>query len=94
MSDFGLDLGAIEEEIEDPGGRRIVLGVLDGETPDEEWLAQVEAGNALVLAVEGDLERRAEGIAPPIRDAGGSVVHFRGFLVVTPPDIEVDTDRL
>lgn len=94
MAEFDLDLGAIEQEIEDDGERRVVLGVLDGNTPGEEWLESVAAGNVLVLAVEGRLADLAESFAPEIQDAGGSVVHFRDFLVVTPPDFQVDTDRL
>lgn len=93
MGDFDLDLGAIEQEM-DSGDRRIVLGVLDGETPDEEWLEEISQGNVLVLDVEGDLDALAEGFAGPVKEAGGSLVHFRGFLVVAPPDLDVDTDRL
>jgi len=25
---------------------------------------------------------------------GGELMHFRGFLVVTPPGVTIDTDRL
>lgn len=52
------------------------------------------AGDVLVLAVEGTLTDLAADFAPEVREAGGSVVHFRDFLVVTPPDVAVDTDRL
>ena len=95
MSGFDLDLGSIEEGEFDPGeNRRVILGVLDGETPGEEWLEEVARGNVLVLNVEGDLNDLASSFAREIRDAGGSLVHFRGFLVVTPPGIEVDAERL
>jgi len=98
MSDFDLDLRTVEEEIatdedEDVAGR-VVLGVLDGTTDPEEWTGQVENGRVLVLAVEGDVNERAEGFARAISEMGGDLVHFRGFLVVTPPGVAVDTDRL
>ncbi|GAB3029010.1 DUF5779 family protein [Natronobiforma cellulositropha] len=98
MSDFGLDLRAVEEHIagddetEFDGG--IVLGILDGTTPPEEWIESVEAGDVLVLCVEGDVNQRAAGFAREIKDAGGNLVHFRGFLVVSPPEVDVDTSRL
>jgi hypothetical protein len=47
-----------------------------------------------VLTVEGDLNELAAGFARDVRDAGGGLVHFRGFLVVTPPDVDIDADRL
>lgn len=98
MSDFDIDLRAVEaaadfEEGED-GERRIVLGVLDGTTPPEEWAAAVEAGRVLVLAVEGDLNDLAAGFARDVLDLGGNMVHFRGFLLVTPPGVAVDSSRL
>lgn len=95
MSGFDLDLGSIEADEFDPGeGRRVVLGVLDGETPGEEWLEEVAGGNVLVLDVDGDLNELASTFAREVRDAGGSLMHFRGFLVVAPPGVSVDTDRL
>jgi len=94
MSDFGLDLGAIEEEMDPAEDRRVVLGVLDGETPGEEWIDLVGHGHVLVLSIEGNLEDLASGFAGEIDDAEGSLVHFRDFLVVTPPDVSIDTDRL
>lgn len=95
MSGFDLDLGSIEhEELDSEDGRRVVLGVLDGSTPGEEWTEEVGRGNVLVLNVEGDLNDLASTFAREIRDAGGSLMHFRGFLVVTPPGVAVDTDRL
>jgi len=97
MSDFDLDLGAIEEDMEEEGdgnGGRIVLGVLDGDTPPQEWIDLVSAGNALVLSIEGRLDDLAGGFAPEIDEAGGSLVHFRDFLIVTPPAVTVDTGRL
>lgn len=94
MPDFGLDLGAIEEEMDPADDRRIVLGILDGETPGEEWIDLVGRGHVLVLSIEGNLGDLAVEFAGEIDDAGGSLVHFREFLVVTPPDVSIDTDRL
>lgn len=99
MSDFdGLDLQSVEDELDDGedggGAGRIVLGVLDGTTAPDEWLSTVESGAALVLNVDGDLNELAAGFARDIRDAGGQLMHFRGFLVVTPPGVDIDSDRL
>jgi len=94
MSEFDLDLRNAEERLEeggdDDGGSEVVLGVLDGSTDPDEWIAAVEAGEILVLNVEGDLNR----LAREVRDAGGTLMRFRGFLVVTPPGVGIDTDRL
>lgn len=97
MSDFGLDLESVErmideDELQDDG--RVVLGVLDGSTDPDEWVELVLSGNILVLAIEGELEALAETFAEDIDDAGGQLVHFRSFLIVTPPDVPVDNDRL
>ncbi|WIV67215.1 DUF5779 family protein [Natrialbaceae archaeon AArc-T1-2] len=97
MSEFDLDLRAVEEHIDDgdsafEGG--IVLGILDGTTPPEEWLETVGDGNVLVLDVVGDVNRLAAGFARDVRELGGSLIHFRGFLIVTPPGVDVDTSRL
>jgi hypothetical protein len=98
MGDFDLDLRAIEDQMDDaPEGeepRRVVLGVLDGTTDPEEWVDEIDAGRVLVLAVEGDVNERAHPFARSVSEAGGDLVHFRGFLVVTPSGIVVDTDRL
>lgn len=99
MSDFDLDLRAVEEAADfegadDDGDRRIVLGVLDGTTPAAEWAAAVEAGRVLVLAVEGDLNDLAAGFARDVLELDGNMVHFRGFLLVTPPGVTVDSSRL
>jgi len=99
MSGIDLDLQTAEEELEDTdegddGDSRVVLGVLDGTTPDEEWLEIVGDGNALVLDVEGDLNELAAGFARDVSEAGGDLMHFRGFLVVTPPDVSIDASRL
>jgi hypothetical protein len=99
MSDFSLDLRHAEDELdveaegEDLDGK-VVLGTLDGTTPDEEWLAEIEAGNVLMLAIEGDLNELAAGFARDVKEAGGSLTHFRRFLVVGPPSVTVDTQRL
>jgi hypothetical protein len=97
MGEFDLDLQTAEGELdgEEPGGgTRVVLGVLDGSTPPEEWVEQVTNGCVLVLNVEGDLNELAGGFAREVRDMGGELMHFREFLVVTPPGVEIDTDRL
>lgn len=100
MGDFdGLDLQSVEDQITDDGdgsdgGGRIVLGVLDGTTPPEEWVDLVDDGAVLVLNVDGDLNELGAGFAREINQAGGNLVHFRGFLLVTPPGVVVDTDRL
>ena len=95
MSGFDLDLGSIVQDELDPGDeRRVVLGVLDGETPGEEWHEEIARGNVLVLSVDGDLNELASSFAREVRDRGGSLMHFRGFLVVAPPGVAVDADRL
>jgi hypothetical protein len=95
MSDFGFDLRGAEEMIESEGTvGDVVLGVLDGETEPEEWVRNVEYGNVLVLAVEGDLNELAGGFAREVNDMGGELTHFRGFLIVSPPGVGIDTDRL
>lgn len=99
MSDFdGLDLQSVEEELPDgeggEGSGRVVLGVLDGTTPPEKWVRTVDSGATLVLNVEGDLNELAAGFAREIKEAGGELMHFRGFLVVTPPGVAIDSDRL
>ena len=94
MSDFDLDLQAAEAELDETDGGRVVLGVLDGTTDGEEWVDLVRSGNVLVLSVEGNLNELAAPFARDIRDLDGDLVHFREFLVVTPPGIDVDNDRL
>jgi hypothetical protein len=101
MGDFdGLDLQAVEDQIEDDegddtgGSNRVVLGVLDGTTPPEEWVKVVTAGGVLVLNVDGDLNELAAGFARDIKEAGGNLMHFRDFLIVTPPAVEIDAHRL
>ena len=100
MSDFSLDLRDAEEELDveeiqdAPVDGRIVLGTLDGTTPDEEWIAEVDAGNVLILAIEGDINELASGFARDIKENGGTLTHFRRFLVIGPPGVTIDTDRL
>jgi len=94
MAEFDLDLGAVEREMDEFEDRRVVLGVLDGETPEESWVEEVKRGNVLVLYIDGDLNELARGFAGAVKDGGGSLVHFREFLIVAPPDVSVDTDRL
>jgi len=96
MSDFdGPDLQSVEAELDDedrPG--RVVLGVLDGTTDPEEWIATVESGAVLVLNVEGELNELAADFARDVKEAGGELMHFRDFLIVTPPGVDIDADRL
>lgn len=100
MSDFDLDLRNAEKHIDASEvegaieGDRVVLGVLDGTTPDEEWLEEISHGNVLLLAIEGDLNELASGFAREVRDSGGTLMHFRRFLVVAPDGVTVDSDRL
>ncbi len=94
MSEFELDLQSAEGDMDVPDEDSVVLGILDGETPDAEWIALVEAGNTLVLDIDGDLSELAAGFATEVTDRGGELMHFRGFLVVSPPGRDIDTDRL
>lgn len=94
MSDFDLDLQSAEGEIEFPDGDSVVLGVLDGTTPGDEWVGTVEAGNTLVLDIDGELADLAASFAPRVKEMGGELMRFRGFLVVAPPAIDIDTGRL
>jgi hypothetical protein len=98
MSDFdGLDLQSVEDELDDgdsTGTGRVVLGVLDGTTDPQEWVDTIDAGAVLVLNVEGDLNELAADFARDIKESGGELMHFRNFLVVTPPGVDIDSDRL
>jgi len=98
-SGFDLDLNAVEQELERDdaeadGDRRIVLGVLDGTTDDDEWFRAVERGDVLVLAIEGELSELAADLAEKVKGRGGNLVHFREFLLVTPADVTIDSERL
>ncbi|MFC4407588.1 DUF5779 family protein [Haloarchaeobius iranensis] len=99
MSNFDLDLNAVEDHLPDEADEEdlsgaVELGHLDGSTSDEEWVETVMSGRILVLNVEGDVNELAAGFAREIRNEGGGLVHFRGFLIVSPPGIEIDTDRV
>ena len=92
-----LDLQAAEGELDEPRAPtldRVELGVLDGSTEPEAWIEAVSGGAVLVLDVEGDLNELAAGFARQIREMGGELMHYRGFLVVSPADVEIDTGRL
>ena len=94
MTDFGLDLQDAEELLDGEVAGEVVLGVLDGTTEPSVWARNVEYGNVLVLAVVGDLNELAAGFAREVSEMGGELSHFRGFLIVTPPDVSINTDRL
>jgi len=98
MSEFDLDLQTVESHLEGEEGKspdsRVVLGILDGTTPDGEWVELVGDGAVLVLNVKGNVNELAAGFARDVRDDGGNLIHFRGFLVITPAGIDIDTARL
>jgi hypothetical protein len=97
MSDFDLDLRGAEDRIEsgeEPGSGDVVLGELDGSTDPAEWVAAVEDGEVLLLAVDGDLNELAAPFARDVKEMGGTLMHFRDMLVVAPPGVEIDTARL
>jgi len=96
MGDFDLDLQAVEDQMEDDDreGSHIILGVLDGSTPDGEWLAEIENGAVLVLNIDGDVNELAAGFARDVKAQGGELMHFRDFLIVTPPGVVIDSERL
>ncbi|QLG26085.1 hypothetical protein HUG10_00370 [Halorarum halophilum] len=94
MTEFGLDLQEAEEQLDEEVAGEVVLGVLDGTTDPTVWIRNVEYGNVLVLAVAGDLNELAGGFAREVSDMGGELSHFRGFLIVSPPNVAINTDRL
>jgi len=94
MADFDLDLREAEAQLDEMPSDEVVLGVLNGETEDAEWVQSITQGNVLVLSVEGDLNELAAGFAREIKDMGGELMHFREFLIITPPETAINTDRL
>jgi len=96
MSDWDLDLRDAEAKMDEAfaAAGDVVLGVLDGTTDPEEWVRSVDYGNTLVLSIAGDLNELAAPFARDVKDMDGELMHFRGFLVVTPPGVSIDTDRL
>ncbi|MFQ3475412.1 hypothetical protein HKK80_04010 [Halonotius sp. F2-221B] len=94
MADFDLDLREAEAQLDEMPSDEVVLGVLNGETDDAEWVQSITQGNVLVLSVEGDLNELAAGFAREIKDMGGELMHFREFLIITPPETAINTDRL
>ncbi|TKX45793.1 MULTISPECIES: DUF5779 family protein [unclassified Halorubrum] len=96
MSDWDLDLRDAEAKMDEAfaAAGDVVLGVLDGTTDPEEWVRSVDYGNTLVLSIDGDLNELAAPFARDVKDMDGELMHFRGFLVVTPPGVSIDTDRL
>ncbi len=93
-SGFDLDLQVAEQEIDFDEAARVILGVLDGTTSVGERVDAIERGHTLVLAVDGDLTELAAELAPAIKKVDGNLVHFRKFLIISPPDIEIDTGEL
>ncbi|MFC7129466.1 DUF5779 family protein [Haloferax chudinovii] len=95
MGDFNLNLQTAEEHLdEDDAEGDVVLGVLDDSTPPEKWVQSVAHGNVLFLAIEGDLNKLASGFARDVKDMGGQLMHFRKFLIVSPPGVDINTDDL
>lgn len=96
VTDFDLDLRAAEEQLEDDteGSGDVTLAVLDGSTDPANWVALLEEGRTLLLAVDGDLNALAAPFARDVTEMGGTLTHFRDKLVVTPPGVDVDTSRL
>ena len=94
MDPYEIDLESAEEALDLPTDQKIILGFLDGSVPESEWVSELELGNVLVLQVKGELETLIQKIAPHIKENGGSIVHFRGFLIITPSTISVDNTRL
>ena len=94
MADFDLDLREAEAQLDDMPSDEVVLGVLNGDTADAEWVQSITQGNVLVLSVEGDLNELAAGFAREIKEMGGELMHFREFLLITPPETAINTDRL
>lgn len=90
-----LDLLAAEDQLDDNNAdNRVILDVLDGTTAPSERIGAIREGFVLVLAIDGDLNELAADFARKIKDMGGHLVHFRGFLIITPPGIHVDMDKL
>jgi hypothetical protein len=94
MDRFELDLESIEEELTETINQKIILGFLDGSVPDSEWVQELDSGNVVVLQIKGDLEELVHDMAPEIKQKGGSIVHFRGFLILAPSGIFIDNERL
>ncbi len=94
MDSYELDLESVEEALDLSEDQKIILGFLDGSVPESEWISELELGNVLVLQIKGELEDLIQEVAPYIKENGGSIVHFRGFLIITPSTISVDNTRL
>ena len=94
MDPYELDLESVEEALDLSTDQKIILGFLDGSVPESEWITELELENILVLQIKGELEDLIQEVAPYIKENGGSIVHFRGFLIITPSTISVDNTRL
>lgn len=93
-SGFDLDLQTAEKEMDFADDEQVILGILDGTTPVAERIEAIERGNVLILAIDGDLKELAGDLAPAVKKRGGNLVHFRKFLIISPPDLEIDTSEL
>ncbi|WP_435154059.1 DUF5779 family protein [Haladaptatus sp. DFWS20] len=93
-SGFDLDLQTAEKEMDFADDEQVILGILDGTSPVAERIEAIERGNVLVLAIDGDLKELAADLAPAVKKRGGNLVHFRRFLIISPPDLEINTSEL
>tara|TARA_A100001037_G_scaffold305907_1_gene347992 strand:- start:2336 stop:2623 length:288 start_codon:yes stop_codon:yes gene_type:complete len=94
MDTYELDLESVEEALDLSSDQKLVLGFLDGVTPESEWINELELGNVLILQIKGELETLIQEIAPYVKDKGGTAMRFREFLILSPPNISVDNTRL
>ena len=79
MSDFdGLDLQAVEDQM----------------AADEETGGSHRVVLGVLDGTTDDINALASGFARPVKEAGGDLMHFRGFLIVTPPTVSIDKSRL
>ncbi|WP_266077434.1 DUF5779 family protein [Haladaptatus caseinilyticus] len=93
-SGFDLDLQTAESEMDFDDDEQVILGILDGTTPVAKRIEAIERGNVLVLAIDGELNELAAELAPAVKKQGGNLVHFRKFLIISPPGLEINTSEL
>jgi len=96
MSDWDLDLRDAEEQMDEAfaAAGDVVLGVLDGTTDPRRVGPQHRLRQHPRVVRRRRPQRTRRGFAREVKDMGGELMHFRGFLVVTPPGVTIDTDRL